>query len=166
VRSSYVVKHKARVEAGLIDSDYRGEVFVIMSNNGTSDLDIGMGDRIAQMTIVKDPDCTLEVTEALTPTKCDMGKFGSTGRQCLPPMNEQPKSTTAAALNDTVLGDIPKIEISSNPFVEEEIIEMTKRGNHQYNGLQLSKCKEWDNRIIIDGCQQGTPAARIQRWRT
>jgi deoxyuridine 5'-triphosphate nucleotidohydrolase len=168
VRSSYAVKHKARVEAGLIDSDYRGEVFVIMSNNGTNDLEIGLGDRIAQMTIVKDPDCTLEVAQELTPTKCNIGKFGSTGRQQLPSLHVPPKSTTAAAatLDDAILQDVPQVDISNNPFINEEIIEIKRRGNHKYNGLQLSECKEWDNRIVIDGCQQGTAAARIQRWRT
>ena len=43
VRSSFATKYKARVEAGLIDSDYRGEVFVIMSNNGDENINIDKG---------------------------------------------------------------------------------------------------------------------------
>ena len=44
VRSSYAAKYQARVEAGIIDSDYRGQIFVILSNNGQQPIPINQGD--------------------------------------------------------------------------------------------------------------------------
>ena len=55
VRSGHALKQRARIEAGTIDSDYRGEVFVLMTNNGENVIHISPGDRIAQMLIIKDP---------------------------------------------------------------------------------------------------------------
>ena len=43
------MKYKARIEAGIIDLDYRGEVYAIMSNNGDKNITIEPGNRIAQM---------------------------------------------------------------------------------------------------------------------
>lgn len=69
-----------------------------MINNGTSKLAIGLGNRIAQMTIVMDPDCMLEVTQELTQTRLNKGKFGSTGWKQLPRMKSLSMFTTAAAV--------------------------------------------------------------------
>ena len=44
IRSGYAAKHRAWVEAGTIDSDYRGEIFILISNNGTEPLSITSGD--------------------------------------------------------------------------------------------------------------------------
>lgn len=64
---------------GTIDSDYRGEIKVILINHGTNDFVIERGMRIAQMVIAKyeQPDF-LEV-ESLESTERGSGGFGSTG---------------------------------------------------------------------------------------
>ncbi|MEG2893655.1 MAG: dUTP diphosphatase [Clostridium sp.] len=64
---------------GTIDSDYRGEINLIMINFGSSDFVIKRGDRIAQMVInkIKTPDI-VEVEE-LDDTERATGGFGSTG---------------------------------------------------------------------------------------
>ncbi|QCX32288.1 dUTP diphosphatase [Caloramator sp. E03] len=64
---------------GTIDSDYRGEINVIMINFGSEPFKINRGDRIAQMVInkIEVPEI-IEVNE-LDKTERDKGGFGSTG---------------------------------------------------------------------------------------
>ena len=64
---------------GTIDSDYRGEVKIIMVNLGTEDQVIGHGDRVAQLVLsAVDLFEFVEVTE-IQQTKRGAGGFGSTG---------------------------------------------------------------------------------------
>lgn len=68
---------------GTIDSDYRGELGVILVNLGTEPAAFEKGDRIAQMVVA--PCCTVlenggKVVEELPPTSRGRGGFGSTGR--------------------------------------------------------------------------------------
>ncbi|WP_105326124.1 dUTP diphosphatase [Acidaminococcus provencensis] len=83
-RSSIGVKTKFRVSnsTGIIDSDYRGEVCIILDNISlVKRACIKDGDRIAQMLIVKDPDVELVQAEKLSETERGTGGFGSTGRR-------------------------------------------------------------------------------------
>jgi dUTP pyrophosphatase len=52
-RSGLAVKNSINVGAGVIDSDYRGEVKVLLFNHGDADFEISEGDRIAQLIIEK-----------------------------------------------------------------------------------------------------------------
>lgn len=65
---------------GTIDSDYRGEIKVIVHNFGEKDFEISRGDRIAQMVICKYERVELELTEDVNLTKRGSGGFGHTGR--------------------------------------------------------------------------------------
>ncbi len=65
---------------GTIDSDYRGEVGVILFNFGDSDFTVRRGDRIAQMVICSLPGVELSETEVLESTERGSGGFGHTGR--------------------------------------------------------------------------------------
>ncbi len=62
---------------GTIDSDYRGEVSVLMYTIRPCSID--PGDRIAQMVIHKLPDTSIEIVDELTETERGTGGFGSTG---------------------------------------------------------------------------------------
>ena len=64
---------------GTIDSDYRGELRVILVNHGTNDVTIEHGDRIAQLVIAPVPAVELVPADALPPTGRGAGGFGSTG---------------------------------------------------------------------------------------
>jgi dUTP pyrophosphatase len=64
---------------GTIDSDYRGELKVIMINLSTEPQSITHGERIAQMVIAKYEQATLIEVESLTDTTRGAGGFGSTG---------------------------------------------------------------------------------------
>lgn len=65
---------------GTIDSDYRGEVGVLLINLGDATVSLRKGDRIAQLVIVPIPVVVLIEVEELGDTKRGDGGFGSTGR--------------------------------------------------------------------------------------
>ena len=72
---------------GTVDSDYRGEVLVLLVNNGVHDFDIWPGHCIAQLVIAPVPQVRLSVVEsvdALGSTVRGEGGFGSTGRGEVP----------------------------------------------------------------------------------
>ena len=64
---------------GTIDSDYRGEVKIIVINLGQEDLTIGRDMRIAQMIVAPVVQAQLVEVEALDETARGVGGFGSTG---------------------------------------------------------------------------------------
>jgi dUTP pyrophosphatase len=64
---------------GTIDSDYRGELKVILINHGPEDFHIRRGDRIAQLVIAPVARAVWEPVEDLDETVRGAGGFGSTG---------------------------------------------------------------------------------------
>jgi dUTP pyrophosphatase len=64
---------------GTIDSDYRGEVGVILYNFGSEEFLVRRGNRIAQFVICKLPDVCLVELDGLDVTKRGDGGFGHTG---------------------------------------------------------------------------------------
>jgi dUTP pyrophosphatase len=64
---------------GTIDSDYRGEVKVVLINLGADDFVIRRGDRIAQMVIAPVVQAQWVEVESLDETMRGAGGFGSTG---------------------------------------------------------------------------------------
>ena len=65
---------------GTIDSDYRGDIGVIIINLGEEDAVIENGDRIAQMVVAKYERVSWDVTEELSDTERGSGGFGHTGK--------------------------------------------------------------------------------------
>ena len=63
-----------------IDSDYRGEIGVILANLGEDSYRVQRGDRIAQLVIAPVVRATWAVTERLPSSERATGGFGSTGR--------------------------------------------------------------------------------------
>ena len=66
---------------GTIDSDYRGELRVILQNGGTTPVTIARGDRIAQIVFARYEAPDLVDTTALEESTRGAGGFGSTGVQ-------------------------------------------------------------------------------------
>ena len=64
---------------GTIDSDYRGEIRVILVNLGSESVTIGDGDRIAQLVVAPVSRASFEKTSSLGGTERGSGGFGSTG---------------------------------------------------------------------------------------
>lgn len=65
---------------GTIDSDYRGEVGVILANLGSETFTVRRGERIAQLVVAAHARAELIEVEALDDTARGAGGFGSTGR--------------------------------------------------------------------------------------
>ena len=65
---------------GTIDSDYRGEVGVILYNASEFAIEINLGDKIAQAVLAPYCVADLEVVEELSETQRGEGGFGSTGK--------------------------------------------------------------------------------------
>lgn len=65
---------------GTIDSDYRGEIRVIMLNLGSEPFTVNRGDRIAQMVISRYDRVKWEEVDSLGSTERGEGGFGSTGK--------------------------------------------------------------------------------------
>lgn len=66
---------------GTIDSDYRGEISVILINCSSNVFNIKNGDRIAQLVISKIEKITWQDIDTLTKTERGKGGFGSTGKK-------------------------------------------------------------------------------------
>jgi dUTP pyrophosphatase len=80
-RSGLALKHGITClnTPGTIDSDYRGEVKVILANLGNEDFVINTGDRIAQIVVAPVTQGIMIEVDALDNTERGTGGFGSTG---------------------------------------------------------------------------------------
>lgn len=80
-RSGLALKYGITVlnTPGTIDSDYTGEIGVILMNSGTEPFSVGNGDRIAQMALVRYDKFEFEEVETLDKTERGNGGFGHTG---------------------------------------------------------------------------------------
>jgi len=81
-RSGLAVKHGIMTMAGIIDSDYRGEVKVVLYNstiNRLEKFEVQPGDRIAQLILLAVADFPIEVVTELSDTARAESGFGSTG---------------------------------------------------------------------------------------
>ena len=81
-RSGLAAKNNISVlnTPGTVDSDYRGEIKVIIYNHGSENFVINNGDRIAQMILTPVIKMELEETNNLPETIRGEGGFGSTGK--------------------------------------------------------------------------------------
>ena len=81
-RSGLAVKNNISVlnTPGTIDSDYRGEIKIILFNHGNKEFVINNKDRVAQMILTPVHKMDLEEVENLPDTLRGKGGFGSTGK--------------------------------------------------------------------------------------
>ncbi len=80
-RSGLAARHRITTlnSPGTVDSDYRGEIRVILINFGKEPFAVNRGDRIAQMIITRVARATLVEQDSLEDTKRGSGGFGHTG---------------------------------------------------------------------------------------
>lgn len=79
-RSSMAAKHNIRVGARVIDPDYRGNIKINLHNDGNTDYQIRVGDRIAQIVFLMAFTGAKQVEQLDDNTGRGAGGFGSTGR--------------------------------------------------------------------------------------
>ncbi len=80
-RSGLAIKHQIGIlnTPGTIDSDYRGEVKIILTNFGKNSYTIRRGDRIAQMVVARYSKVNWEEVKTLEDTARGAGGFGHSG---------------------------------------------------------------------------------------
>lgn len=78
-RSGLAVKHSIDTGAGVIDSDYRGQVKVLLFNHSEVDFEIKEGDRIAQLVLERIYTPEILIVGELEESIRGAGGFGSTG---------------------------------------------------------------------------------------
>jgi len=80
-RSGLAIKHGIAVlnSPGIIDSDFRGEIRVILHNSGDEDFHVSKGDRIAQLVFFPIVQAIFQDCRELSQTDRGEGGFGSTG---------------------------------------------------------------------------------------
>ena len=66
--------------AGVIDEDYRGEVFVLLFNHAEKDYQVSIGDRIAQLVLERIATPEVTEVESMEATMRGAGGFGSSGK--------------------------------------------------------------------------------------
>jgi dUTP pyrophosphatase len=79
-RSGLAVRHGIDTLAGVIDSDYRGEVRVVLVNHGQQPFTIEPGDRIAQLVLQKVERAAFTAASELAGSVRGESGFGSSGR--------------------------------------------------------------------------------------
>ena len=80
-RSGLAAKHGIGLANGIgvIDSDYRGEVKILLANHGENDFTVTHGERIGQMMIMPYIKAQIAEVSELSETERGVGGFGSTG---------------------------------------------------------------------------------------
>lgn len=79
-RSGLAVRHGIDTLAGVIDSDYRGEVRVVLVNHGQEPFRVAPGDRVAQLLVQRVARAAFTAAAQIDGTDRGGGGFGSTGR--------------------------------------------------------------------------------------
>ena len=79
-RSGLAVKHSLDCGAGVIDSEYRGEIKVLLFNHSDQDYVIKRGDRVAQLIVQKFEKIDFIPVDSLEDTARGGNGFGSTGK--------------------------------------------------------------------------------------
>ena len=104
---------------GTIDSDYRGEIKVMLMNNSNNDIEIENGDRIAQMVLLEYVKAKWKQVVQLPPTDRNEKGFGSTGVK-------RESTITSIAENETV----ENIKINTMKYGEK--VQNTKLWHMKY----------------------------------
>ncbi len=187
-RSGLALKRNIDVKAGVIDSDYRGEIGIILYNGSKENFAIAQGDKIAQMLMIPVPIFKEEVVDTLSSTNRNTGGFGSTGTKAInkniqqstptitPPLipPSQHQSTAAAATLDgnytpfDIDNIIPtyNVVLSDDPFHNKQTINLDVKGRHKTLGLQLNDSHEWDNTVTIKGLCSWFSSSKSERMDT
>ena len=135
------------VGAGIVDSDYRGEVGVVLFNHGDQDFEVKMGDRIAQLILEKIDTLPVEEVQGLEDTVRGVGGFGSTGvnrqndtgeKKKVNGDNERTNKKDDEVKNETLKGsDSSRMRTERN----KKKTERTSRISHERHIISIKQLK-------------------------
>jgi hypothetical protein len=145
---------------------YTGNVTVVLHNYGTTPFNINIGDKIAQMVLVKVATPEPHITTAdAPPTQRGTNGFGSTGMQEPAIMHTLHETTakTDTTPNNINTTELPyHIYISDDPFDSKIDITIPIKGDHPTLGMQLTQCAHRHHPCLTD-MAISTPASRIPK---
>jgi len=119
-RSGLAVKKGIDVMAGVIDSDYRGEILVALINLGQESVKINVGDKIAQIIFELYTAQDFTLVDDLDATDRGFGGFGST---------DTPRTSSVVQIPDVVkksLEDLYRVKHENDIVVEQKYSEKMK----------------------------------------
>ena len=119
-RSGLAVKRYIDVGAGVIDSDYRGEVGVVLFNHSDEDFEVKQGDRIAQLILEKIATPQVKETADLPSTMRGSQGFGSTG---LEDSSKGRKDSSRVSVMQRIQGK-PTIKKTNQCRMQREFVSM------------------------------------------
>ncbi len=190
-RSGMSLKHSIDIQAGSIDRVYTGNIQVVLYNSSDSPYEIKIGDRIAQMVLLKIQTPDIVQTKELARTSRGEQGFGSTGVNNINPLDrtsnigKQHDETVPiiAYLNVTVHKmdlnapselvhlQIPKVEkpfdiyFCTDPFDSTVEIDIPIKGDHPTLGIITEYC-DARQRLQVTDMALSTPGSRLKSWRT
>ena len=119
-RSGLAIKKYIDVGAGVIDSDYRGEVGVVLFNHSDEDFEVKQGDRIAQLILEKIATPQVKETADLPSTVRGSQGFGSTG---LKDSSKDRRDSSRVSVMQRIQGK-PTIEKTNQCRMQREFVSM------------------------------------------
>lgn len=167
-KSGLTVKRQLDIRAGVIDSDYRGNVIMTMHNIGKETQTLKKGDQIAQLIIKKIVNVTLENDVSMTETKRDNKGFGSTSpppqRAIVPaPIAIPYAQDEIESKIHSIFSETEQRYLSGDPFGPTITMTIKTKGNHKSLGMQLDN-RNTAGRLLFAHCEKGTPSAKLKKW--
>jgi len=160
-RSGLLAKQHVDVKPVTIDQDYTGNIQVLLENNGDKPFSIAIGDRIAQLVLLRFATPKVSEVEAIKDTARGANGFGGPGISS--PVFEHPCIRTTVAASD--IEKPYDIFFSHDPFDNILEVEVAVRGNHPTLGI-LSQYCPYRQRLQIKDMALSTPGSRIKKWRS
>lgn len=183
-RSGMTIKRKLDVRAGVIDSDYRGDILVALQNIGTTEQHLPSGTKIAQLILERIATVPIIEKTSLNDTERGTLGFGSSDNSQPTAPITQPQTVT---LQQSPLSHDPipvsyephevsptirsvsspthHIYLSDYPYGPTISIDIDVRGTHPTLGLSLDD-RNMEGRLILTHMERSTPGHRIKRWRS
>ena len=147
-RSGLTLKNKLNVGAGVVDSDYRGNISVILFNHSNENFEYKIGDRVAQLIIEKI--ALLDIEEINELDKTDRGEngFGSTGVSLCLEREENDKEQNELFENSSEESfegsdkEMDNEEENENPLKKQKVEDFEL----MYDNLKNDFINDWDNK--------------------
>mmetsp|Transcript_10383 Transcript_10383/g.14952 ORF Transcript_10383/g.14952 Transcript_10383/m.14952 type:complete len:1434 (-) Transcript_10383:2326-6627(-) len=171
-RSGLAAQHYMDVKAGTIDSDYTGNIQVLLENNSEKPFTIEIGDRIAQMVLYNIQTPQVIQTATVQHTTRGTNGFGSTGfsstNNLTPPQGlpiHDPCIRTNVAIDETTIEKPFDLYFSHDPFDNNLEIDIPIKGDHPTLGV-LSQYCPYRQRLQIKDMALSSPGSRLPKWRS
>ena len=145
-RSGLAIKKFIDVGAGVVDTDYRGEVGVVLFNFSNSDFIVNMGDRIAQLILEKIKTPVVKELDNLGGTDRGDKGFGSTGM---------------SAANKT--GAVANAKIEDTQMEVATIVTPTSSSRQLISARQLQKLAKADSPVYLAIVRQTDEVVRVRQ---